>query len=131
MPMLGGKRRQEQIVSLVAGSCSNALRFFSFYDDTETGVIDRIREFAPGRAFRLLGYGVKCQLDPGSTMLGIHRNGSGTPEETITVDPGAAATWIRKTTAIDFAANDRLAFGITATDYPADVNAYIHVLWLE
>lgn len=127
---IGCPRDTTHRIHLHGSSVSNALRFFSWTDSVETGAQSGNCLFAPGRAFRVVGYGAKCQLAPGSTVLALHRNASGTADESVTENPGAADTWIHAETSLDFDSTDTLALGITATNYPADVWAYLELVWL-
>lgn len=94
-----------------ASSTSTALRYLDLSGGTaENSVLTQpYNQHQPGSAFRVEAVRVAAHLDPGSTIIGIHKNGNTTAEDTGTTDPGAAQTWWEETFAVEFAAGDTLA----------------------
>lgn len=132
MGVWGAPPRQRQTFPLVAESVSTSLRFFSFFEETESGGDDdSLRSMSIGRPCIVVEFGATTAAAPGSTVMELFRNLGVTAEFSATADPGGAGLWMRHRPNIFFGADDRMSLSIDVTDVPGDIQGYVTVEFLD
>ena len=110
------------------GSIAITLRYLDLSGgDAENSVLTQVlNQYNPGHAFRVERARMSAQGALGVTILGVHKNGDTTPEETQSATVGANEWW-----SVDFsteyAAGDVLAFSIDPTTGATNVAGYLEV----
>lgn len=97
--------------------------------DVENGVLTQItNQFRQKVGFRVetLDLGVQ-DANPGNTIIGIHKNGNTTPEDSNTTNPGVAPIWWRVEFATEFAADDVLAISVQPAGSGTTIHGHVYI----